>query len=88
MFRELTTLGECCKVDTYGELCSLMEDMASALSLTPDELLEVDWFAEVRVPQRVLKRAGWVGELPFYEMVSPVRRPTVEGEGGASWRLQ
>ncbi|EFJ50299.1 hypothetical protein VOLCADRAFT_103891 [Volvox carteri f. nagariensis] len=50
MFRELVVLGECCKdenFDSYEDLHSLLEAMASALALTPDKLLKVDWFIQV-----------------------------------------
>jgi hypothetical protein len=53
MFRELVVLGECCKdpkhFDSYEDLHSLLEDMASVLALTPDGLLKVDWFIQVRM---------------------------------------
>ncbi|GFR39969.1 hypothetical protein Agub_g499, partial [Astrephomene gubernaculifera] len=51
MFRELAALGECCKdkdFDSYEDLRSLLEDMASALALTPDGLLKADWYIQVR----------------------------------------
>ncbi|KXZ55243.1 hypothetical protein GPECTOR_3g383 [Gonium pectorale] len=51
IFRELVVLGECCKdskhFDRYKDLHSLLEDMASALALTPDGLLKADWFIQV-----------------------------------------
>ncbi|EFJ49507.1 hypothetical protein VOLCADRAFT_89774 [Volvox carteri f. nagariensis] len=49
MFRELVVLGECCKdenFDSYEDLHSLLEAMASALALTPDKLLKADWFIQ------------------------------------------
>ncbi|PNW82964.1 hypothetical protein CHLRE_06g301450v5 [Chlamydomonas reinhardtii] len=50
-FRELVVMGECCKdtenFDSYKDLHSLLEDMASALALTPDGLLKADWFIQV-----------------------------------------
>ncbi|KAG2482115.1 hypothetical protein HYH03_018939 [Edaphochlamys debaryana] len=51
LYRELVALGECCKdkdVASVGALRSLLQDMASALELTPDELLKADWFVQVR----------------------------------------
>ncbi|EFJ44220.1 hypothetical protein VOLCADRAFT_106540, partial [Volvox carteri f. nagariensis] len=51
MFRELVVLGERCKdkdFDSYEDLHSLLEAMASALALTPDGLLKADWFIQVR----------------------------------------
>ena len=36
--------------DSYKDLHSLLEDMASALALTPDGLLKADWFIQVSVP--------------------------------------
>ncbi|EFJ44219.1 hypothetical protein VOLCADRAFT_106538 [Volvox carteri f. nagariensis] len=51
MFRELVVLGERCKdkdFDSYEDLHSLLEAMASALALTPDRLLKADWFIQVR----------------------------------------
>ncbi|EFJ39606.1 hypothetical protein VOLCADRAFT_108564 [Volvox carteri f. nagariensis] len=49
MFRELVVLGERCKdkdFDSYEDLHSLLEAMASALALTPDGLLKADWFIQ------------------------------------------
>ncbi|KAG2487524.1 hypothetical protein HYH03_013805 [Edaphochlamys debaryana] len=51
LFGELAALGECCRdkgFGSYGDLRSLLQDMASALALTPDGLREADWFAQVR----------------------------------------
>ncbi|EFJ39141.1 hypothetical protein VOLCADRAFT_108750 [Volvox carteri f. nagariensis] len=51
MFRELVVLGERCKdkdFDSYEDLHSLLEAMASVLALTPDGLLKADWFIQVR----------------------------------------
>ncbi|PNH00649.1 hypothetical protein TSOC_013519 [Tetrabaena socialis] len=44
MFRELVDSEN---FDSYKDLHSLLEDMASALALTPDGLLEADWFIHV-----------------------------------------
>ncbi|EFJ39065.1 hypothetical protein VOLCADRAFT_108781, partial [Volvox carteri f. nagariensis] len=51
MFRELVVLGERCTdkdFDSYEDLHSLLEAMASALALTPDGLLKADWFIQVQ----------------------------------------
>ncbi|EFJ42646.1 hypothetical protein VOLCADRAFT_107150, partial [Volvox carteri f. nagariensis] len=51
MFRELVVLGERCTdkdFDSYEDLHSLLEAMASVLALTPDGLLKADWFIQVR----------------------------------------
>ncbi|GIL82264.1 hypothetical protein Vretimale_7231 [Volvox reticuliferus] len=50
MLRALIVLGERCKnpeFNSYKDLHSLLEDMASALALTPDGLLKADWFTHV-----------------------------------------
>ncbi|EFJ50416.1 hypothetical protein VOLCADRAFT_88737 [Volvox carteri f. nagariensis] len=51
LHRELVVLGERCMdedFDSYEDLHSLLEAMASALALTPDGLLKADWFIQVR----------------------------------------
>ncbi|EFJ42675.1 hypothetical protein VOLCADRAFT_97276 [Volvox carteri f. nagariensis] len=51
MHRPLVVLGERCMdedFDSYEDLHSLLEAMASALVLTPDGLLKADWFIQVR----------------------------------------
>ncbi|GIM02253.1 hypothetical protein Vretimale_7165 [Volvox reticuliferus] len=52
MFRELIVLGERCKergklYQSFKDLHILLEDMASALALTPDRLVAEDWFIHV-----------------------------------------
>ncbi|EFJ39222.1 hypothetical protein VOLCADRAFT_108726, partial [Volvox carteri f. nagariensis] len=49
MHRELVVLGELCMkedFDSFKDLHSLLEAMASALALTPDGLLKADWFMQ------------------------------------------
>ena len=102
MYRELVTLGEYCKdpafATVYVELYSLLEDMAAALPLTPDELVEAKWFVKVRMQANGVgqggeraagtKRASRVwsrgGGQPNDEQPSNQHR---EGEGGDTCRL-